>query len=120
MNFNDFEWHDSAIRNIRIDRKRPGIQDTIEFEIEFDNGLFRIVFLSVYQASFQMNFGIRVEDETIYCARQEGKENEMVQNFYASWKGAFDAIPLNYYEIETNSTGSKIQIVARDFSYEIL
>ena len=67
-----------------------------------------------------MNFGICVEAEAIYCARQEGKENEMVQNFYASWKGAFDAIPLNYYEIETNSTGSKIQIVARDFSYEIL
>ncbi len=32
MDFNDFEWHDSAIRNIRIDRTRPGKQDTIEFE----------------------------------------------------------------------------------------
>ena len=117
MNFNDFEWHDSAIRNIRIDRTRPGKQDTIELEVEFDNGLFRIVFESVYQASFQMNFGVIVEDETILCAHQEGRENEMVQEFYKSWKGLFDQIPLNYYEIETNSTGSKIQIVAMEVSF---
>ena len=61
MDFNDFEWHDSVIRNIRIDRNRPGEQDAIEFEVEFDSGLFRIVFESMYQASFQMNFGVRVE-----------------------------------------------------------
>lgn len=117
MNFNDFEWHDSAIRNIRIDRNQPGKQDTIEFEIEFDNGLFRIIFESVYQASFHMNFGVIVEDETILCAHQEGRENEMVQEFYKSWKGFFDHIPLNYYEIETNSTGSKIQIVAMEVTF---
>lgn len=119
MDFNDFEWHDSAIRNIRIDRTRPGKQDTIEFEVEFDNGLFRIVFESVYQASFQMNFGvIPVEGaETIYWAHQEGRENEMVQEFYKSTKGFFDQVPLNYYEIETNSTGSKIQIVAMGVSF---
>ncbi len=80
MDFNDFEWHDSAIRNIRIDRTRPGKQDTIEFD----------------------------------------RENEMVQEFYKLRKGLFDHVPLNYYEIETNSTGSKIQIVAKNFSYEIL
>lgn len=67
-----------------------------------------------------MNFGVIVEDETILCAHQEGRENEMVQEFYKSWKGLFDHIPLNYYEIETNSTGSKFQIVAKNFSYEIL
>ena len=120
MNFNDFEWHDSAIRNIKIDRRRPGKQDTIEFEVEFDDGLYRIVFESVYHASFQMNFGVVMEDETIYLAHHEGKENELVQKVYKSWKSLLDQIPLNYYEIETNSTGSKIQIVAKGFSYEIL
>ena len=122
MEFNDFEWHDSAIRNIRIDRRQPGKRDIIELEIEFDDGLYRIVFESVYQASFQMNFGvIPVEGyETIYFAHQEGKENELVQDVYKTWKGTLDPIPLNYYEIETNSTGSKIQIVATGFSYEII
>ena len=64
-----------------------------------------------------MNFGVIVEDETILCAHQEGRENEMVQEFYKSWKGLFNQIPLNYYEIETNSTGSKIQIVAMGVSF---
>ena len=117
MDFNDFEWHDSVIRNIRIDRNRPGEQDTIEFEVEFDSGLFRIVFESVYQASFQMNFGVRVEDETIYYAFTEGRENKMVQDFYSLWNGLFDKVNLNYYEIETNSTGSKFQIVAMGVSF---
>ena len=94
MEFKEFEWHDSAIRNIKIDRKRPGTQDEIEFEVEFDDGLYRIIFESVYRASFQMNFGVVVEDETIDYAVQEGKENEMVQGFYKLWKGLFDDIPL--------------------------
>ena len=120
MEFNDFEWHDSAIRNIKIDRNRPGEQDTIEFEIEFEDVLYRIVFESVYRAVFQMDFGVIMEDETIYCAHQEGSENEMVQNLYKSWNGFYDHIPLNYYEIETVPTGSKLQIVAKGFTYEIL
>lgn len=120
MEFNDFEWHDSSIRNIKIDRNRPGEQDTIEFEIEFEDGLYRIIFESVYHAVFQMNFGVLIEDESIYLAHQEGSENELVQKFYKSWKGLFDKVPLNYYEIETNSTASKFQIVAKGFTYEIL
>lgn len=119
LEFNDFVWHDSSLRNIKIDRTQPGEQDTIEFEIEFDDGLYQIVFESVYWASFQMNFGVQAI-ESIYFAHQEGPESELVQDFYKSRKGFLDGIPLNYYEIETNSTGSKLQIIAKGFTYKIL
>ena len=123
INFNEIEWHDVAIEKIVIDRNNPGHEDKIQFLLSnYDGEKAKLEFLDVYQSCMSLNFGIIPveEKETIDYAIQEGKENEMVKVFYKSWKGAFDSIPLNYYEIVTNSTGSKFQIVAKNFSYEIL
>lgn len=37
MNFNDYSWHDAIIKNILIDRKNPGKEDTISYEIQWPN-----------------------------------------------------------------------------------
>ena len=36
--FNHLNWHDAVIKNIRIDRSRPGINDIIEFLITWFDG----------------------------------------------------------------------------------
>lgn len=123
MDFNSIEWHDVVIDKYVIDRSNPGNEDTIQFFLsDYSGKKMKLIFWDVYQSNMRLNFAIIPAEgkETICCAHQEGSENELVQNLYKSWKGLFDDIPLNYYEIEMNSTGSKIQIVAKGFTYEIL
>ena len=112
--FNELEWHDSIIEKIEIDRSRPGENDSIEILISwYDGTKNKLRFDNVRWADLNMNFGI-VALESIYDASAEGRENACVKECYAKWNGWIDNISLNYYEIETNSTGSKIQIVAEE------
>ena len=123
MDFNSIEWHDVAIDKYVIDRSNPGNEDTLQFFLsDYSGKKMKLIFWDVYQSNMRLNFAIIPAEgkETIYCAHQEGSENEMVQNLYKSWNGFYDHIPLNYYEIETVPTGSKLQIVAKGFTYEIL
>ncbi|MCR4965189.1 MAG: hypothetical protein K6A41_05995, partial [Bacteroidales bacterium] len=47
--FNELQWHDAVIKNIRIDRSRPGINDIIEFLITwFDGTQSRLCFKDIY------------------------------------------------------------------------
>ncbi|MFZ5431620.1 MAG: hypothetical protein ACOZDD_15430 [Bacteroidota bacterium] len=115
MEFNSLNWHDSVIERIDIDRKDPGENDIIRIEMSWPNGENNIVsFKDVYWADLNMNFGI-VSPESILKAHAEGRENEMVKRFYEKWKGMLNNVELNYYEIETNSTNSKIRIIAQKF-----
>jgi len=115
MNFNNLDWHDSIIKNIIVDRNNPGRNDIIRIEIVWPNGCCNIIsFRDVYWAKFDMNFGI-ISPESIFKAFSEEKENETVKCLYLKWKGMLDDIDLNYYEIETNSTNSKIKIIAQSF-----
>lgn len=118
MEFNSLSWHDSIIENIVINRKNPGKNDIIQIEITWTNGENNIIsFKDVYWADLHMNFGI-VSPESIFKAYSEGKENEIVKRFYTKWEGMIDNIDLNFYEIETNSTNSKIRIIAQKFEIE--
>jgi hypothetical protein len=115
MDFNSLTWHDSIIEKIYINRENPGKNDVIQIEISWPNGENNIVsFKDVYWADLNMNFGI-VSPESILKAYSEGKENETVKHFYSKWKGMINDVDLNYYEIETNSTSSKIRIIAQKF-----
>ncbi len=118
MEFNSLSWHDSVIERIDINRKNPGKNDIIQIEISWPSDESNIVsFKDVYWADLNMNFGI-VSPESILKAHAEGKENETVKRFYEKWKGMLNDVELNYYEIETNSTNSKIRIIAKSFEIE--
>ena len=114
MDFNDFYWHDSELERIFIDRTRIN-GDVIQMDVVWydTNQRDTIYFKRVYWANFNMNFG-HSGIETIDSANTEGRDNELVQNILSNWKGRFNNLELNYYEIITNS-GSKIQIVATGF-----
>ncbi|MFO7862441.1 MAG: hypothetical protein R6U85_00430 [Salinivirgaceae bacterium] len=118
MEFNSLSWHDSIIESINIDRRNPGKNDIVRMEISWANGEKNIIsFKDVYWADLNMNFGI-VSPESILKAYSEGGENEIVKSFYSKWKGMINDVDLNYYEIETNSTNSKIRIIAQKFEIE--
>lgn len=115
MDFDKLNWHDSVILDININRSKPGINDTINLNIEwYDGKIVTIAFKGVYWAEFNMNFGI-VCSETVKHAFSEGKENIIVKDLCKKWKGNLDTVDLNYYEIETNSTKSKIRIIAKSY-----
>ena len=118
MEFNDLNWHDSVIERIEINRNNPGKNDIIQIEISWTDGQKNIIsFNDVYWAELNMNFGI-VCPENILKAYSEGRENETLKRFYIQWKGLINNVDLNYFEIETNSTSSKIRIIAQTFKFE--
>ncbi len=116
MNFNDLYWHDTVIRGIKVNRDNPGIKDEIIFELIWaesgEEGLF--IFEDVYWAQMTLNFGI-VAEENILNAFQFTDDNTYLQNFYRNWKGVMDNVELSTFQIELNSTGGKIIIIAKKF-----
>jgi len=115
MNFNDFKWHDSVIKNITIDRNKPGINDIINFEIDLiDGGKIELIFEGIYWVNMNLNFGI-VADETILNAWIGDDTDTDLIDFYSKWRGLMDNLKLDTFIIELNSTGGIIKIIAKAF-----
>ena len=121
MNFNDYSWHDAVIKNIKIDRSNPGINDIIVFDIDWpdEKGAVKFVFEEVYWAQMTLNFGI-VADETIFNSMELDGDNQDLANFYLKWNGLMNDVKLKTFKIELNSTGGEIKIIAKGFSVEKL
>ena len=116
MNFNDFYWHDAVITSIAIDRSKPGIKDTILFNIEFpDEGKVDFIFEEVYWAKMSLNFGI-VAQECILSAFTAERDDKDFVRISSKWEKFVDRIKLHCYVINLNSTGGEIKIVAKGFS----
>ncbi len=115
MNFNELNWHDAVIDNIELDRKNPGSNDVILFDIKWPTGqTSKIVFEDVYFAKMNLNFGV-VAPESILSAFVSEKDDIDLINFYSKWKGLMDDVELTCYIINTASTGSEIKILAKRF-----
>jgi len=116
MNFNDFYWHDAVIKNIQIDRKCPGVNDAIIFDIEWpeEKGNANFIFEEVYWASMNLNFGI-VANETILSASELEENDQDLRSIYSKWKGLLSDVKLKGYKFSLNSTGTEIKIIARRF-----
>ena len=117
MKFNDFNWHDSIIKDIRIDRSNPGIIDNIIFEITWpeQKNVTTLIFEEVYWASLEFNFGF-IASESILTAYEENDSLDLV-NLYSKWKGNLDDIKLLFYQFELNTSGSCIKIIAKSFRF---
>lgn len=114
MEFNDFCWHDSVIKNIVINRDEFREMDMVYFDIEwYDNGTNKLIFENVYQVKFNMNFGV-IGPELISNAYVSENDLDLI-NLYKIWNGLIDDIKLNCYIIKTASTGSEMKILAKDF-----
>ncbi|HSU28161.1 MAG TPA: hypothetical protein VLJ68_07255 [Chitinophagaceae bacterium] len=113
MDFNKFYWHDSVIKEIRIDRNNPGIADTIILEIKSDGqGLIDFQFEDVYWAKFTLNFGVVAQETILNAFVLDDNDSDLV-GFYSKWKGAMDSVKLKCYLINLNSTGGVIKIISK-------
>lgn len=115
MKFEDYNWHDSIIKLINIDRTTPGIKDVIIFEIEnLDGNKDLLEFEDVYWANINLNWGIVSEDSILIASVLDENNSDLI-DFYLRWKGLMNDVDLRTYLIELNSTGSLIKIIAKNF-----
>lgn len=116
MKFEEYYWHDSEIRSIKIDRKEPGKNDTILFDIDwYDKGSGILVFEDVYWARLNLNFGV-VAPECIDSAFIANSNDADVVNFNEMWKDGLPDLVLTCFVIKTSSTGTEIKIIAKSFN----
>ena len=116
MDFNDFFCHDAIIKNIIIDRNTPGINDNISFSLELPEKEDKInfIFEDVYWSAMELNFGISA-DETVFSAFCSADNNDL-NKFYSKWKGLMNDVKLYFFEINLNSSGGNIKIIAKKFT----
>lgn len=115
MKFEEYLWHNSELKNIEIDRTKPGKRDTVLFEISIeDKGTCKLIFEDVYWVSLNMNLGIEAP-EYIDDAFIEDESADVLE-LYKKWNGLIDEIELHCYVIKTVSTGSLIKIIAKKFA----
>ena len=112
MNFDDFEWHDSCIEEIRIDRRNPGHIDSILFRIaSVDDKVYNVLFSDVFCARLNMNMGVIACESIDFAYSRE--EHALLQEVRSRWNvGDANAPRLHYFLIVTSSTGSCLEIVA--------
>ena len=93
-NFNDYFWHDAVIKNIFIDRKNPGYEDTIAFEIvwTYPNEKFnQIIFEDVYWSQMILGFGV-IANESVLEAYEASNDDLDLINFWKKWENILATI----------------------------
>lgn len=115
IEFRGITWHDTKITRVVLDRSNPGIVDKLELFLENDEfGSFCAIFLDVWRLTEQWNFGI-CADETIRCAT-EAESHPSIEELRRTWENlGANLDDIRFYRIETNSTASIIEILARRF-----
>lgn len=114
MKFEEYLWHNSEIKNIEIDRIKPGKRDAILFELFLEGkGICKLIFQDVYWISLNMNLGVEAPEYIDY-AFVEDRSMDILE-LYKKWDGLIDDIELHCYVIKTISTGSLIKVIAKKF-----
>ena len=113
--FDDLMWHDATLLWIELDRRDPGNRDEIGLVVEWPDGRRnRLVFTDCYLLEARMHFGI-IASESILSATcsADAPEVDNVREMCRRYGGDFT--DLHRFEVETNSTGGTIRVVARGF-----
>jgi hypothetical protein len=111
----DIEWHDQLLTSVKIDRYKPGYNDSIELNVLVDDSEMVLTFTDVYFADLKLNFGI-IAEETIRYAIVKDDDSEIF-NIKKEWKNVGVYLDdLFCFEINTNSTNSLIKIFALSYT----
>ncbi len=115
--FNELPWHDAALVSLQIDRRNPGIVDTVELLVQWpkEEVVSTVLFLDCYALQLNMNFGV-VASESILVAQCFDKSPEL-QLIIDKWRSA-EIGSLVHFRLETNSTGGIINIFAKRFQID--
>jgi hypothetical protein len=112
----EWDWHDAELLTINVDRTNPGIHDRIELFVSLESrGRARLTFDNVYYSLFNMNFGVVVENETIYSIRMLDSSDKELNETVSKWNMLYSKIEsIQGLEFITNSTNSRIVVIAEN------
>jgi hypothetical protein len=118
----DLNLHDSAIKEIVIHRAGDRI-DTVAFRLEYIEDYKtaettnRILeFSGCFSFRADLNFGYAPPDSILEATVVSQSELvQKVEKSFGRMTGKPQSLDLKHYRIETSTTGSVIDIVARDF-----
>ncbi len=114
--FDALDWHDAVLLDISVPRISPGYVDEVVLRIRWPDGVRQtLTFLDCRVLDVHMNFGIIPISGDEICTAQAGTHPERVDMLRKSWS-MLDMGPLCDFQINTSSTGSTIQVIARDFT----
>lgn len=113
--FDDLVWHDATLLSIELDRRDPGHRDELALVVEWPDGQRnRLIFTDCYLLVARMHFGI-IASESILTATCSTDAPEVAEVRETCRRYGADFADLHCFEIETNSTGGTIRVVARGF-----
>ena len=114
--FKSLEWHDAALVDMVIDRRKPGENDIINIMIKWPSGAENTLsFHDCYSLDARMNFGV-IADECILSADCY-IDGEGVTDIKRKWSAVgVELDDLHCFDFETNSTSSRIKIYALSFT----
>jgi hypothetical protein len=111
----DIEWHDQLLTSVKIDRYKPGHNDSIELNVLVDDSEMVLTFTDVYFADLKLNFGIIAEETIRYAIIKE--DDSEIFNIKKKWRNIGVYLDdLFCFEINTNSTNSLIKIFALSYT----
>lgn len=113
--FEDMEWHDARVLEIRIDRHDPGKRDAIFIDILWPDGCAStLTFSGCYKMNAAMNFGIIAEDSILFA--EIIKESREIRELKETWGRMGVSIEgIMCFRISTNSTNSIIEMYCMDW-----
>jgi hypothetical protein len=107
-----------VILSIEIDRRTPGEKDEVVLTVRWpDERPGQICFFGCYRLDARLNFGV-VAAETVRAA-QELDDTDGLGRVREEWSRlGVDLSTLRCFTIETNSTGSVIEVYAQGWRRE--
>ncbi|WP_127075559.1 hypothetical protein [Butyricimonas faecalis] len=112
MRFDNFDWHDSILNSVIINRQNLGLNDIVELDITWPSGERGILlFENVRKCIMDLNSGTDTKD-WIYNAYETEDDEDFVSYKKQVENICNDIDKLKCFVIETSTTGSLVKIFA--------
>ena len=112
MRFDNFDWHDSILNSVIINRQNLGLNDIVELDITWPSGERGILlFENVRKCIMDLNSGTDKKD-WIYNAYETEDDEDFVSYKKQVENICNDIDKLKCFVIETSTTGSLVKIFA--------
>ena len=112
MRFDNFDWHDSILNSVIINRQNLGLNDIVELDITWPSGERGIfLFENVRKCIMDLNSWTDTKD-WIYNAYETEDDEDFVSYKKQVENICNDIDKLKCFVIETSTTGSLVKIFA--------
>lgn len=113
--FDSFPWHDAQLKEILVDRRKPGERDVVQVLVAWpEGGESEFVFHDCYAMTANMYFGVMADESIAYASLIA--DDEGLLSIRERWRLLGVSLEeLHCYYFELSSTGSEIRVYAQRF-----